>query len=151
MNILTQILGFLVGYRHHMQYEIQSPAPKRLCWRIGCHLGGVGKIPALGSQKTFCLLQNPRAGGNHSSKDDWRGTHSSSRFRQRINKKPEARGTHWTELPVERRHRSRSETSPRKSPGTGRVEERLAPRRSARSLWPRGNSLPEGSESCWNT
>lgn len=35
-----------------MQYKIQSPAPRWLCWRTGHHLGGVGKLPAL-SQKTF--------------------------------------------------------------------------------------------------
>ena len=61
LNIFTQILGFLVGYRHHVQCKIQSPAPKWLCWRIGCHLGGVGKVPALGSQKTF--LSSPESKG----------------------------------------------------------------------------------------
>ena len=101
--------------------------------------------------KDVCVLRNSWAGGNHSSKDDQRGTRSNSLFRRRGNKKPEAWGTHWTELPVEWHNRSHSETSPRKSPETGRAEERPAPHPSAGFLWPQGNSLPEGNENCWNT
>lgn len=145
----SRILGFLVGCRHHLQYKTWSLAP-RLCWRIRGHPGEVGNIPALtGTTRCICLFWRPWAQGNHSPEDNGRGTNSSSCFPQRRNEKPEARGTHWTVLPVEWHNRSRSETSPRKSPGMGRVGEGPAPHQSAGFLWPLGNSLPEETENCW--